>query len=273
MLTSLPFSDLEAILSEIIVGNAFGVDRMDYLLRDSLHAGVAYGRFDHFRLIDTLRILPPPGPDDDDGSSEPQLGVEEGGLHSAEALLLARYFMFTQVYYHPVRRIYDVHLQDFLRAWLPGSCFPIDTEAHLAMTDVQVLAAMSTAARDSSATGHEPARRIIQREHFKVLWQYNPLDVATNTDAGQLIYQAACKQFGDEAIRHDDASPREGPGAEFPVLLPDGRVSSAQATSAILQTLPNARFDYVFVNPDILDRARIWLRRQIPNILGQHTEE
>ena len=49
----------QAILNEIITGASFGADRMDYLLRDSLHAGVAYGRFDHFRLIDTLRILPP----------------------------------------------------------------------------------------------------------------------------------------------------------------------------------------------------------------------
>ncbi len=56
----LPFTDWEAILAEIIVGDAFGVDRMDYLLRDSYHTGVAYGRFDHFRLTDTLRILPPP---------------------------------------------------------------------------------------------------------------------------------------------------------------------------------------------------------------------
>jgi HD superfamily phosphohydrolase len=48
--------DWEAILSEMIIGDAFGADRMDYLLRDSLHAGVGYGRFDHFRLLDTLRI-------------------------------------------------------------------------------------------------------------------------------------------------------------------------------------------------------------------------
>ncbi len=45
----LQFSYWEEILSEIIVGDAFGVDRMDYLLRDSHHAGVAYGRFDHYR--------------------------------------------------------------------------------------------------------------------------------------------------------------------------------------------------------------------------------
>lgn len=53
----LEFTDWETVLSEIIVGDAFGVDRMDYLLRDSLHIGVAYGRFDHYRLIDTLRIF------------------------------------------------------------------------------------------------------------------------------------------------------------------------------------------------------------------------
>lgn len=96
--SDLKFSDWEAILSEIIVGDAFGVDRMDYLLRDSHHIGVAYGNFDQYRLIDTLRILTAPPTGGEDNSQEPALGVEEGGLHSAEALMLARYFMFSQVY-------------------------------------------------------------------------------------------------------------------------------------------------------------------------------
>ncbi|HVG08471.1 MAG TPA: HD domain-containing protein, partial [Thermoanaerobaculia bacterium] len=52
-LKSARFSSWEVILSEIITGDAFGADRMDYLLRDSHHAGVAYGKFDHYRLIDT----------------------------------------------------------------------------------------------------------------------------------------------------------------------------------------------------------------------------
>ena len=93
------FSDWEAILAEIIVGDAFGADRMDYLLRDSHHMGVAYGRFDLYRLIDTLRILPPAPEETEIQSNEPTLGVEEGGLHSVEALLLARYAMFSQVYF------------------------------------------------------------------------------------------------------------------------------------------------------------------------------
>jgi HD superfamily phosphohydrolase len=32
--------------------------------------------------------------------------------------MLARYFMYSQVYFHPVRRIYDLHLMEFLRQWL-----------------------------------------------------------------------------------------------------------------------------------------------------------
>jgi HD superfamily phosphohydrolase len=108
----LKFTDWETILSEVIVGDAFGVDRMDYLLRDSHHVGVAYGRFDHYRLIDTLRILPASPSDEERGSQEPSLGVEEGGIQSAEALMLARYFMYSQVYFHPVRRIYEIHLKD-----------------------------------------------------------------------------------------------------------------------------------------------------------------
>ena len=106
----LSFSNWEAILSEIVVGDVFGADRMDYLLRDSHHAGVAYGRFDHHRLIDTMQILPSPAESDDGGPREPVLGIEIGGIQSAESLLLARYLMYSQVYIHPIRRIYDQHL-------------------------------------------------------------------------------------------------------------------------------------------------------------------
>ena len=94
----LTFSNWEAILSEIVVGDVFGADRMDYLLRDSHHAGVAYGKFDHHRLIDTMRILPTPTERGVHGRREPALGIEEGGLQSAESLLLARYLMYSQVY-------------------------------------------------------------------------------------------------------------------------------------------------------------------------------
>lgn len=115
------FSAWEAILAEVIVGDAFGADRMDYLLRDSLHTGVQYGRFDHERLIATLRVVPEPAREEGEAGhvgTEPVLGCERGGLQSAEQLLLARYFMFSQVYHHPTRLAYNEHLKSFLRRWL-----------------------------------------------------------------------------------------------------------------------------------------------------------
>lgn len=170
------FTRLENILTDIVTGDALGVDRMDYLLRDSLHAGVAYGRFDHYRLVETIRILPSP----EASVGFPMLGIEEGGIHSAEALLLARYFMFTQLYLHPIRRIYDIHLKDFLVLWLKGGKFSINLEQHLKMTDNEVLVEMQKAAYDENHPSHDPARRIIKREHFKVLYERNPNDLKIN---------------------------------------------------------------------------------------------
>lgn len=78
--TGEPFSDWEALLSDMITGDAFGVDRMDYLLRDSLHAGVRYGVFDHHRLLSTLRLMPGAPAEQDEAEPEKVvIGIEEGG--------------------------------------------------------------------------------------------------------------------------------------------------------------------------------------------------
>jgi len=250
----LNFTSWEAILSEIIIGDAFGVDRMDYLLRDSHHAGVAYGRFDHFRLIDTLRILSS-GQED---SAEPTLGVEEGGLHSAEALLLGRYYMYSQVYFHPIRRIYDTHLKDFLTSDLGGGKFPTDLESHLKMTDNEVYASILSAAWDSSRKGHDAARRIAEHDHFKVLYQRHPDDVRLNPEAGKAIFEAAQAKFGVQNVRRDHYAQEREPTL-FPVLLKDGRITSAEKLSEVLQHLPVVAVDYVFIRPDLWKDATAWL--------------
>ena len=259
------FTDWEAILSEIIVGDSFGVDRIDYLLRDSYHAGVAYGKFDHYRLIDTLRILPR-STGENNGSIEPVLGVEEGGLHSAEALLLARYFMYTQVYFHHVRRIYDIHLKDFLIEWLPEGKFPTDIEELLAMTDNEVLAALLGAARNGACKGHDPARRIINREHYRKLYEKNPEDIRINPEAGRLIFKALLMKYGDEAVRRDPYTAKNS-AVEFPVLRTDGRIFSSYDLSETIQRLPIASFDYIFIRPDLAKGANEWLKKNRNDII------
>jgi uncharacterized protein len=263
------YSDWEAILAEVIVGDSFGVDRMDYLLRDSHHAGVSYGRFDHYRLMDTLRILPS---EHLKGSQEPMLGIEEGGLHCAEALLLARYFMYTQVYFHPVRRIYDIHLKDFLKKWLPEGEFPIEVNEHLALTDHEVSAALLEAARNPSQRGHSEARRIFKREHFRRVYQRNPKDMAVNPNAAKLLFDAACKQFGEDAIRLDYYR-QKGGSPDFPVLTKDSRVISSLALSTTLKTLPVAALDYIFIDPSKRREAEDWFEKQRDAIIARSEEE
>lgn len=266
----------EAILSEIVIGDALGVDRMDYLLRDSHHIGVAYGRFDHFRLVDTLRILPRPPQGEEAEVVEPALGVESGGLQSAEALLLARYLMYSQVYFHPVRVAYDLHLRDFLKAWRPSGTFPTDVEGHLGFTDHEVMAALLAAMRDPGKPGHESARRIVQREHFRLLYQRQPDDVAAHPEPGRVVAEHAAQQFARDQVKHSQypSGLRSGEGQlrgvqqlDFPVLTRDNRVASAFGLSGVLRHLPAATYDYVFVDPRIRDEAERWLRTERRSIL------
>ncbi len=269
----LEFSPWETILAEIIVGDALGADRMDYLLRDSHHAGVAYGRFDHYRLIDTMRILPgPPSEENDQGGEGLALGVEEGGLQSAEALLLARYFMFSQLYCHPIRRIYDIHLKDFLKGWLPGGMFSTEIEDHLQMTDTEVTVGMRKADRDGGHPAHHHARRIQRREHFKVLYQRNPEDFAVNPEAGQKVYDALSEEFGGEHFRHD-RYPQGSGRPDFPVQLANGQIASSQALSQVLDRVPSVSIDYVFADRSTMKSATQWLQEHHDEVIQPQSEE
>jgi hypothetical protein len=268
----LTYTDWEAILSEIIVGNAFGVDRMDYLLRDSHHAGVAYGKFDHYRLIDTMRILPSPPAGEDGESRETALGVEQGGLQSAEALMLARYFMYSQVYFHPIRRIYDIHLKDFLTDWLQGGRFPTEIGKLLCMTDNEITAALLDCAYDESKSGHVHARRIMRREHFKVTYERNPNDVAVNPEAGGAIFTALSEQFGSEHFRHDRV-PKKGDAPEFSVRMRDDEIVSSLAISDTLNSVPPASVDYVFANRSVLAESKKWLKEHAKETIQPKGEE
>lgn len=257
---SIAFSTWEAILSEIVTGDAFGVDRMDYLLRDSLHAGVAYGRFDHYRLIDTLRILP-----SGEESEAPQLGVELGGLHSAEQLLLARYFMFTQVYLHPVRRAYDQHLVQFLEKYLTGGMFSEKLEDHLALTDNEILTAMAVQASDKEAVGHKEAKRIKDRQHFRVLWHRNAADVRRNKAALDCVFKQAQEKFGVDFVLRDQY--KKASQISFPVLLGDGRIGDSVNSSDVLEKIPAAVAEYVFIEVDKAEAGAEWLLKNRSKII------
>ena len=111
-------------------------DKMDYLLRDSKFCGVSYGKYDLDRFISTLTVYKNP-----DGTVM-QLAISSGGLQAFEEFVLARYFMFIQVYYHKTRRYFDYLLVKCLKEILPDGKYPLDVNEYLKWDDVEILHAM-----------------------------------------------------------------------------------------------------------------------------------
>lgn len=101
LLSEKPRDDKSRLLSSMLSG-PIDVDKMDYLTRDSLHAGVPYGRnFDQQRLIGSLCLN-----EQGDG-----LAISDKGRTAAEMMVFARYVMFSEVYWHHAVRCATAMLQ------------------------------------------------------------------------------------------------------------------------------------------------------------------
>lgn len=120
MLSEKPREKKGRLLASILSG-PIDVDKMDYLYRDSLHAGVPYGRnFDSQRLIGSLTL----------NEVNSALAVTEKGRTATEMMVFARYVMFSEVYWHHAvrsatamlqRAFYSVYQAANLDAWFRQS--------------------------------------------------------------------------------------------------------------------------------------------------------
>ncbi len=94
--------DMKSQLLTSMLSGPIDVDKMDYLMRDSLHAGVPYGRhFDQQRLIGSLCL----------NEAGDGLAISEKGRTAAEMMVFARYVMFSEVYWHHAVRCATAMLQ------------------------------------------------------------------------------------------------------------------------------------------------------------------
>lgn len=137
-------------------------DKMDYLLRDSHYCGVNYGHYDLERLLSAIDI----GAAFDDETVK-VIAVHEDGLHAFEEFVLARYFMFLQVYFHKTRRILDMSLQRYLKKALRNGHYPKDTKKYLEWNDDRVLQSMA------KHGDMEEVRHFTERRFPRLVYQTN----------------------------------------------------------------------------------------------------
>lgn len=130
------------VLREIVSGPNLDADRMDYLLRDSYFTGVINGRYDRDQLLASLRVL--------NRFGAPTLGIDGRGVVALESFVLARYMMFSTVYFHHTTRQFERILQAALREMWPDPHALDEIDAFLAWDDFRVLEAMRFATSEAA---------------------------------------------------------------------------------------------------------------------------
>jgi HD superfamily phosphohydrolase len=245
------------ILRDIVSGQV-DADRSDYLLRDSHHCGVDYGRFDHRRLIECLTGW------QDKETGELGIGIKRDGIHSFESLILARYQMNTQVYYHRLRRIYDHYLREYFGS-LDKNDFDTPDKL-LAWNDIRAMNQLFLAADGRTRPGHKWASRIINRKHHRDVFSLEEGHGPQAIRTAKVVLKEIRKEYPDvdfiedlpdkpvsihKIARDDD---RDTKLIDFP-LLDRGKRTSLGERSQILKNLPTT-FRVGFIFADVEDKTR-----------------
>jgi len=227
-----PLQLRQRLLSELIAGT-IGVDRLDYLPRDSLYTGATAGRCDIERLIYTMRVLRHPKFED------PLIVIDLGGILAVEEMIFARHAMRVQVYIHPICDIYGLHLREFLRDHLPEGRWPTDINDYLQYDDHRIWEEMRWAYQDPSMPGYLHATRLHGRNHFRCAYEVTTRHMEDNALIYQQLEQEVYNRFPRELIRtviaQEDVYSTQKEGDLIVLTLDGPRNITAQ--SEILQSL------------------------------------
>jgi HD superfamily phosphohydrolase len=180
-----------------LVSSQLDVDRMDYLLRDSLMTGAKYGIYDLEWIINALQI----------DEENDRIYVAARGLYAVEEYLQARYYMFRQVYFHRTLRSAEAVLRSTLKravelaaagegVWCaPGTAFekvlrrePLSLAEHLEMDDSDVLFHVKQWQRAEDTILRDLSKRFVGRRLFKAI----DLDMPETERAGFLKAAREC---------------------------------------------------------------------------------
>lgn len=178
------------LVARNLLSSDLDCDRLDYLLRDSLSAGLVYGHIDLAYLVGAFVVV--------EGSEGPTLAIDgRHGLLTGEHFLLARYYHYAQFVTHKTVAAAEV---GFVAAILelirlgrlptthsltnPKVAARTRIATLMGLTDARVEAEIALAANgDGSEELVETARRLLERKLSKVAARHDGLEPART--AGQ----------------------------------------------------------------------------------------
>ncbi len=103
-----PLAQCTVHILYMLLSSGLDVDRMDYLLRDSLYAGVHYGLYDIGRLTRVILATPLLKTHSGELSRKAcRVAILDKGISVLESFLLARLYMYSEVYLHRVVETYN----------------------------------------------------------------------------------------------------------------------------------------------------------------------
>ncbi len=276
LLSEKPRDRRSRILTSMLSG-PIDVDKMDYLGRDSLHAGVPYGRhFDQSRLIGSLRL----------NAAGDRLALSDKGRTAAEMMVFARYVMFSEVYWHHGVRAATAMLQRAF-ALLYES---LELDALFRLTEHEMIADLRNKAGPSPAGDlldglFGRTRRLYKRLAQYSLFQQRELydrlarrPYPWLTSCAEALSQLVSTALGQVVAPHEillDAPPVQRE-VEFNVDIyfpKEDRYRRLGDVSPVVRTLAREQFDdYVkrvrlFAHPRIVEDLR--KLNTLPELLGE----
>ena len=123
-------SDKHLIALHNFIDNFVDADKLDYLERDAYNCGVGYAGFDRSYLIRNLTMV-------QDAKGVYNLAVLSDGVQALEGFILARYYMFSQIYMSPLERLVRYLYCEEMKDLLPGGKYPDDVKKFLALDDTK----------------------------------------------------------------------------------------------------------------------------------------
>jgi HD superfamily phosphohydrolase len=258
--------DARAQILHSMLSGPIDIDKMDYLARDSLHAGVPYGQhFDQQRLIGSLCL----------NEAGDALAITDKGRTAAEMMVFARYVMFSEVYWHHAVRAATAMLQ---RAFFLLYA-DLELDALFRLDEVRMIDQLVRAA------GAGPAAELLEgifgpsRQLYKRLREYSyfqggeiyhqlarrpyPWLVACAEEFGRLLSRHAGRRIAPHELLIDAPPVQLEVQFDIEVHFPKEQCyRKLETVSPVIQTLARQQFD------DYVKRVRVFAHPRLVSELA-----